>query len=77
MADVFSMWALKTCVKYLPRVARNPDDREAKRQMLSVFPLLLLPANLLTSSWVVWLLRSPALDLGMPVFTCVTVSATL
>ena len=37
MADVFSMWALRTCVKYLPRVAKNPDDREAKRQMLSDF----------------------------------------
>ena len=35
MADVFSRWALQTCVKYLPRVAKNPDDREAKRQMLS------------------------------------------
>ena len=31
MADVFSMWALRTCVKYLPRVAKNPDDREARR----------------------------------------------
>ena len=34
MADVFSRWALQTCVKYLPRVAKNPDDREARRQML-------------------------------------------
>lgn len=41
MADVFSRWALQTCVKYLPRVARNPDDREAKRQMLLVIFFLL------------------------------------
>lgn len=36
MSDIFSRWALQTCVKYLPRVARNPEDREAKRQMLLV-----------------------------------------
>ncbi|OAV94403.1 hypothetical protein PTTG_02215 [Puccinia triticina 1-1 BBBD Race 1] len=34
ISDVFSLWALKTTVKYLPRVARDPTDREAKTQML-------------------------------------------
>jgi hydroxyacid-oxoacid transhydrogenase len=56
MADVFSRWALQTCVKYLPRVAKNPDDREAKRQMLSVFFFpgqtpLDFPASSLASSF--------------------------
>ena len=75
MADVFSRWALQNCVKYLPRVAKNPEDREAKSQMLSVF--LFLPMSpLLTSLRAVWLLRSLVLDLGMPVFICVTASVT-
>ncbi|KAJ6613448.1 alcohol dehydrogenase [Mycena sp. CBHHK59/15] len=34
VADVFSMWALQTTVKYLPRVAKNSDDEEARSQML-------------------------------------------
>ncbi|KLO19947.1 iron-containing alcohol dehydrogenase 1 [Schizopora paradoxa] len=34
VADIFSMWALKQTVQYLPRVAKNRDDTEAKRQML-------------------------------------------
>ncbi|KAG0145436.1 hypothetical protein CROQUDRAFT_658603 [Cronartium quercuum f. sp. fusiforme G11] len=34
ISDVFSLWALKTTVKYLPRVARDPTDKEAKSQML-------------------------------------------
>lgn len=34
VADVFSMWALKQTIKYLPRVAANQDDREAKAAML-------------------------------------------
>ena len=34
MADVFSMWALRECVRNLPKVAENPEDRVAKRQML-------------------------------------------
>ncbi|PFH52721.1 hypothetical protein AMATHDRAFT_188781 [Amanita thiersii Skay4041] len=34
VADVFSLWALQTTVKYLPRVAKNPNDEEARRQML-------------------------------------------
>ncbi|KAJ7179171.1 alcohol dehydrogenase [Mycena filopes] len=34
VADVFSLWALQTTVKYLPRVAKYPDDEEARRQML-------------------------------------------
>lgn len=34
ISDVFSLWALKTTVKYLPRVARDPFDKEAKTQML-------------------------------------------
>jgi len=45
MADVFSRWALQTCVKYLPRVAKNPDDREAKRQMLSAMFFLFIPSK--------------------------------
>ncbi|EGG04526.1 uncharacterized protein MELLADRAFT_44184 [Melampsora larici-populina 98AG31] len=34
ISDVFSLWALRTTVKYLPRVARDPTDKEAKSQML-------------------------------------------
>ncbi|TDL29884.1 alcohol dehydrogenase [Rickenella mellea] len=34
VADIFSLWALEQSVKYLPRIARDPSDREAKRQML-------------------------------------------
>ncbi|KDQ64499.1 hypothetical protein JAAARDRAFT_28128 [Jaapia argillacea MUCL 33604] len=34
VADVFSLWALRQTVKYLPRVAKDREDREAKRQML-------------------------------------------
>ncbi|KAG7096968.1 hypothetical protein E1B28_004365 [Marasmius oreades] len=34
VADIFSMWALRTTVKYLPRIAKNKDDEEARRQML-------------------------------------------
>lgn len=78
MADVFSRWALQTCVKYLPRVAKNPDDREARRQMLLAIFFFIFPLkNILTSLWVVWLLHSPASDLEMPVFTCVTGSVIL
>ncbi|EIW76109.1 alcohol dehydrogenase [Coniophora puteana RWD-64-598 SS2] len=34
VADIFSMWALRTTVKYLPRVAKDPSDYEARSQML-------------------------------------------
>ncbi|THH33604.1 hypothetical protein EUX98_g578 [Antrodiella citrinella] len=34
IADVFSIWALRTTVENLPRVAKNPDDFEAMKQML-------------------------------------------
>ncbi|KAJ7276397.1 iron-containing alcohol dehydrogenase 1 [Mycena haematopus] len=34
VADVFSLWALQTTVQYLPRVAKDPEDEEARRQML-------------------------------------------
>lgn len=34
VADIFSLWALRTTVQYLPRIAKNPDDVEARRQML-------------------------------------------
>ncbi|KAL0949986.1 hypothetical protein HGRIS_010000 [Hohenbuehelia grisea] len=34
VADIFSLWALRTCVEYLPRVAKNPEDVDARRQML-------------------------------------------
>lgn len=35
ISDVFSLWALKQTVKYLPRVARDPlGDKEARGQML-------------------------------------------
>lgn len=72
MADVFSNWALRTCVKYLPRVARNPDDREARRQMLLVLLFPFPHTSLLTPLWIVWLLRLPELDLEIPEFTCAT-----
>jgi len=34
VADIFSMWALRTTVEYLPRVAKNPNDTHARTQML-------------------------------------------
>ncbi|KAH9482644.1 Hydroxyacid-oxoacid transhydrogenase, mitochondrial [Psilocybe cubensis] len=34
VADIFSLWALQTTVKYLPRIAKNRDDSEARKQML-------------------------------------------
>ncbi|PAV21312.1 iron-containing alcohol dehydrogenase 1 [Pyrrhoderma noxium] len=34
VADIFSLWALKQTVKYLPRVAKDREDKEAKQQML-------------------------------------------
>ena len=34
ISDVFSLWALKQCVKYLPRVAKDRTDTEARGQML-------------------------------------------
>ena len=37
VADIFSMWALNTTVKHLPRVAKNPDDYESLSQMLYVY----------------------------------------
>ena len=49
VADVFARWALQNCVKYLPRVARNPYDREARSQMLSESFLSLPKHPLLTS----------------------------
>ena len=36
IADVFSIWALQTTVKNLPRISKNPDDHEAMKQMLCV-----------------------------------------
>lgn len=37
VADIFSMWALRTTVKYLPRIAKDSTDDEARSQMLYVF----------------------------------------
>ncbi|KAI5480994.1 hydroxyacid-oxoacid transhydrogenase [Pseudohyphozyma bogoriensis] len=34
VSDVFSEWALRQTVKYLPRIARDGSDKEAKTQML-------------------------------------------
>ena len=34
ISDVFSLWALRQTVKYLPRVAKDPSDREALSAML-------------------------------------------
>ncbi|KAG6880053.1 hypothetical protein C0992_007370, partial [Termitomyces sp. T32_za158] len=36
VADIFSLWALRTTVEYLPRIAKNRDDTEARRQMLHI-----------------------------------------
>jgi hypothetical protein len=36
VADIFSMWALRTTVKYLPRIAKDSGDHEARSQMLYV-----------------------------------------
>jgi len=34
VADIFSLWALRTTVKYLPRIAKDRTDHEARSQML-------------------------------------------
>lgn len=34
ISDIFSLQALKSCVEYLPRAVRDPDDFEAQSQML-------------------------------------------
>jgi len=34
ISDIFSLQALKTTVKYLPRAAKDPDDHEAQSEML-------------------------------------------
>ncbi|KAG9016146.1 hypothetical protein FRB93_011620 [Tulasnella sp. JGI-2019a] len=34
ISDVFSMWALRQTVQYLPRIAKDRHDKEAQRQML-------------------------------------------
>jgi len=34
VADIFSSWALQTTVTNLPKIAKNPEDAEARRQML-------------------------------------------
>jgi hydroxyacid-oxoacid transhydrogenase len=34
VADIFALWALRTTVEHLPRVVKNPDDIEARKQML-------------------------------------------
>lgn len=34
ISDIFSMKALRDCVKYLPRSVKNPDDMEAQSQMM-------------------------------------------
>jgi len=34
VADIFSFWALEQTVKYLPRVHKNRDDTEARRQLM-------------------------------------------
>lgn len=34
ISDIFSLQALKSTVKYLPRAVQNPDDHEAQEQML-------------------------------------------
>ncbi|KIJ20018.1 alcohol dehydrogenase [Paxillus involutus ATCC 200175] len=34
VADIFSLWALRTTVKYLPRIAKDKTDHEARSQML-------------------------------------------
>lgn len=36
VSDVFSEWALRQTVKYLPRIAADQGDGEAKSQMLYV-----------------------------------------
>ena len=39
VADIFSMWALHTTVKHLPRIAKDPGNFESLSQMMYV-PLL-------------------------------------
>ena len=37
VADIFSLWALEQTVKYLPKVAKDKDNTEARRQLLYVY----------------------------------------
>lgn len=66
VADIFSMWALKQTVQYLPRVAKNSDDTEAKRQMLyvSLNICAVITFILITAFDSGWLLPSLALVSG-------------
>ena len=41
VADIFSLWALQTTVEFLPRVAQDPEDLEARKQMLCEYRLVL------------------------------------
>ncbi|CDO76248.1 hypothetical protein BN946_scf184470.g6 [Trametes cinnabarina] len=34
VADIFSMWALRTTVKHLPRIAKDPSNHESLSQMM-------------------------------------------
>ncbi|KAI0747049.1 alcohol dehydrogenase [Daedaleopsis nitida] len=34
VADIFAMWALRTTVRHLPRIAKNLDDHESVSQMM-------------------------------------------
>ena len=34
ISDIFSQWALRACAEYLPRAAADPEDVEARDQML-------------------------------------------
>lgn len=36
VADIFSLWALEQTVKYLPKVAKDKENNEARRQLLYV-----------------------------------------
>jgi hypothetical protein len=56
VADIFSLWALKATVEHLPRVSQNPDDFEARKQMLYV-QIVLSFHSLISSSQARFLFR--------------------
>lgn len=79
VADIFSLWALRQTVKYLPRIAKDRTDAEARQQMLCVYiSLILLQYPLLRyygmhdigSLSSVWQLLLLVLVSAMQVFTC-------
>lgn len=73
VADIFSLWALRTTVEHLPRIAKNPGDSEARRQMLySHFYVKVLTLYLTYLNLLGWHLHSLESDSVMLACTSAT-----